>query len=62
MPKNCPKCDALMELVDDDPDTGIVGGWECTNDACGEILPYESDESDYMDDAARDEANHRSGS
>lgn len=27
----CPKCDAEMEHQDDDPDTGIIGGWFCPN-------------------------------
>lgn len=59
MPKNCPKCDRIMELFEDDPETGIVGGYSCE---CGHVAPYESDESDYMDDASRDESNYRSGS
>lgn len=49
MPRNCPKCDSLMELVNEDPDTGIVGGWECTNDTCGHIEPYEDSEEDYRE-------------
>jgi DNA-directed RNA polymerase subunit M/transcription elongation factor TFIIS len=61
MPKNCPKCDALMDYVESEPDVGIEGNvYSCTQ--CDHIEEVESDESDYMDDAARDEADHRSGS
>lgn len=62
MPRNCPKCDSLMEFVESDPDTGIDGNvYVCTNEKCGEVQEPD-DGSDYMDDAARDEANHRGGS
>ena len=42
-PKNCSKCDALMELQQEDYDVGIIGCWVCTNDKCGNVEPYEDD-------------------
>jgi hypothetical protein len=51
MPRNCPKCDALMEHQADDPSVGIVGHWVCTNDDCGEVV--EDDEDDYDVDYVR---------
>lgn len=45
MPKNCPKCDAPMELVESEPDVGIEGGvYECTS--CGHIEEADYDEAD----------------
>jgi transposase len=29
MSKTCPKCGLEMELIEDEPDVGIVGGWDC---------------------------------
>lgn len=46
MPKNCPKCDALMELQEGEPDVGIVRCWVCTNDECDEVLEDEPDDSE----------------
>jgi hypothetical protein len=38
----CPKCGRPMQLVEDDPDTGIVGGWDCE---CGhtELADYDEE-------------------
>lgn len=41
----CPKCDHEMERQDDDPDTGIIGGWSC--EPCGVSLPLEDYEPDW---------------
>lgn len=38
MNKECPKCEGEMELIEPEPDVGIVGGWECD---CGHNEPYE---------------------
>jgi DNA-directed RNA polymerase subunit M/transcription elongation factor TFIIS len=43
MPRNCPKCDALMEHQQEDPSVGIAGCWVCTN--CEHV----EDEEDYDD-------------
>lgn len=52
-----------MEQIESEPDVGIEGDvYVCTNESCGEVVEADSNESDYMDDAARDEANHRGGS
>jgi hypothetical protein len=42
--RECPKCGQTMEYQDDDPDTGIVGGWSCD---CGHS---ELDPDRYADD------------
>jgi hypothetical protein len=48
MPKNCPKCDALMERQEPESDTGITGCWFCTNEQCGhEIVEEEDEEYDF---------------
>lgn len=62
--RTCPKCSAEMEYVESEPDVGIHGDmYVCTNEKCCNVVERDDDdESDYMDDAARDEANHRSGS
>jgi DNA-directed RNA polymerase subunit M/transcription elongation factor TFIIS len=61
MPKNCPKCDAIMDRVEAEPDVGIENSlYSCTQ--CDYIEEIDYDESDFMDDAARDESNHRGGS
>lgn len=47
MPRNCPKCDALMEYVESEPDVGVEGHvFVCTNESCDETVPAE----DYGDD------------
>jgi len=42
MPKNCPKCDALMEHQEAEPDVGITECWVCTN--CDEVIEVEADD------------------
>ena len=45
MPKNCPKCDALMEYVEAEPDVGIQGGvYVCTREGCEEVIEQESED------------------
>ena len=45
MPKNCPKCDALMEYVESEPDVGISGHvWVCTREGCEEVVEADDDE------------------
>lgn len=36
----CPKCGEPMELIEHEPDVGLVGGWECD---CGHTEPAEDD-------------------
>lgn len=36
--RECPKCGSEMELIDDEPDAGIGGGW---NGQCGHTELYE---------------------
>lgn len=43
--KDCPKCGEPMELIADEPDVGIVGGWVCTNEKCEHTQDFE-DEGD----------------
>lgn len=46
MPRNCPKCDSLMELVESEPDVGIEGDvYVCTSESCDEVV-----EADYDDE------------
>lgn len=45
MPKNCPKCDALMDHVEAEPDVNIEGLWSCTN--CDHVEPDEGDDDDF---------------
>jgi hypothetical protein len=44
MPRNCPKCDALMEHQEGETDTGIIDCWICTNEECGEVVEVEPDD------------------
>ena len=41
--KECPKCGLMMEQIEEDPDTGIVGGWVCD---CGESYPNDAYDDD----------------
>ncbi len=41
--RECPKCGEGMELIEQEDDVGIVGGWECD---CGYTEPYEYDVPD----------------
>lgn len=48
MPKNCPKCDSLMEFVESEPDVGIEGGiYVCTNQNCNEVSDGDVDDDPY---------------
>ena len=48
MPKNCPKCDAVMELVESEPDVGIEGNvYVCTREGCEEVIPAEFDDEEH---------------
>ncbi len=50
----CPKCDQPMERIDADPSVGIMTGcWFC--EACETSADLEDDESDHMDDEAREQ-------
>lgn len=40
----CPICDKEMERIENEPDVGIVGGWECAD--CRVFIP----EQDVDDD------------
>lgn len=41
--RECPVCGEEMYRTDDDPDTGIIGGWDCD---CGHTEPL----GDFGDD------------
>lgn len=43
--RRCPKCDHEMERQDSDPETGIIGGWDC--EPCGVSLPEEYPDDDW---------------
>ena len=40
--KCCPKCDAEMKRIEDEPDVGIVGGWYCHT--CNESYIQDDDD------------------
>ena len=40
----CPKCGEQMELDEDEPDVGIVGGWVCHT--CGHAELADQDDQD----------------
>jgi hypothetical protein len=46
-PRNCPKCGALMEYVEAEPDVGISGHvYQCTDETCDEIVEANDDNED----------------
>lgn len=49
---HCPECDAELQYEEPDPDTGIIGGFFCTEcdwvDEDSSFSP-ENDEADYAD-------------
>jgi len=51
MPRNCPKCDAIMETQEDDPECGIQGCRFCPG--CDYVEDIEDDDQ-YLDEASRE--------
>ena len=42
--RECPKCGQPMFHQEEDPDTGVVGGWFCAD------CEYDEDEDDYSEE------------
>jgi len=42
--RNCPKCDAAMTHIEDEPDVNIRGGWVC--DDCGVFIGDADDDGE----------------
>lgn len=48
MPKNCPKCDAIMDYVEAEPDVGIMTSvYSCTQ--CDHIEEVEEEDEHDLD-------------
>ena len=53
MPRNCPKCDEILETQEDDPECGINGCVYCPNEKCDYVADIEDDDQ-YLDEASRE--------